>query len=101
MLYTILCAIIYACTVCIDVQNELLVKFRDEMKEKSALEELKASNATYIDKLQQALSEKEKQALSAQDTIRNLQNVFFALQDSNVRATNHFVYLLLHISTSL
>eukprot|EP01036_Dinobryon_divergens_P028550 gene28550-37508_t len=64
-------------------QNELAAKFRVEMKEKSALEELKANNATYIDKLQRSLFEQEKHAAQAADTIRNLQNVFFALQDAN------------------
>lgn len=92
------CTILFCHLLCMyvcNVQNELAAKFRVEMKEKSALEELKASNATHIDKLQQSLIEHGKQAVQSADTIKNLQNVFFALQDENVRVFSQLLYIFI------
>jgi hypothetical protein len=64
------------------------------MMKKAALEEVTAENAVCINNLERSISEHENNTLIAADTIRNLQNVFFALQESHVSVvTSYLLYI--------
>ena len=64
------------------------------MMKKAALEEVTAGNAVCINNLERSISEHENNTLIAADTIRNLQNVFFALQESHVSlVTSYPLYI--------